>query len=584
MLSKLRKISSSRILLADSSGLSCLNISCLIICLNIIGQPATALSPKRLIKQPVVCDHNPRTSSTSSNLIATSLTPTNSTATDSTPIPRIKDPLPMTDTIGTEFRDTCIPVENALVDGTYIGTPVENRFIDNSIENPDEEADNFASDDFVQGDRNYGNLNNLDNTVGDVLSTRAIPNFSPSNLSSNLSSNLPIYQNGKGLKGNLQFTQIQLPPGEDSRVPRVRPQPPATPPDVEPQPVPPSQTPPNTTPPENRPEERTPPQLDAQPSESPPSLPQKIEERLQPAVPDYEQRHVRLLNILRLSRNPEMDSELPLIVQIRERISPDLPLEQTQPTPKPPKPPRPFGFFLGQISYFQTDNLFSSPLDRINDGFFYGGLRFVTAPIVLGRQTFLTASVEGNLVKYIGQSEFNYNQFRVGGEIFHRFSRRMYGELGWGNQQLFYARDGEKYAFKAGDRFLNEHSWHFSLGRRDPITSKLVFDSYYELRASFSDPPANRDRIINTLGLGLNYYWLRPLQVGLNYQYYRADFTQRDRDDQYHRIFANLNYRLSDLSNLNLQAGYTLGDSTQNDVDFDGWYLSLTYGWELGRF
>lgn len=331
---------------------------------------------------------------------------------------------------------------------------------------------------------------------------------------------------------------------------------------------------------------REPPQLDAQPSEIPTPSPQQIEQRLLERIPpSYEQRLARLLKILENQRNLRPNRELGDLL-VRE--SPDFagsspPLEQ-QPPPPPRKPPQPFGYFFGQVSYFQTDNLFSSQVDRINDGLIYGGLRFVTAPIPLGSHTFLSGSVGGNLIKYIDQSEFNYNQFRVSADIFHRFNRRMYGELGWSNQQLFYARSGEQANFQAGDRFLNEHSWHVSIGRRDPLSSQWVFDSYYELRASFTDPPANRDRIVNNLFLGLNYYPQPPLQVGLNYQYYRADFTERDRDDQYHRLFTSLNYRLSNISNLNLQAGYTFGDSTQNDVDFDGWFLSLTYGWELGRF
>ncbi|BAZ07621.1 hypothetical protein [Calothrix sp. NIES-3974] len=328
---------------------------------------------------------------------------------------------------------------------------------------------------------------------------------------------------------------------------------------------------------------REPPQLDAQPSEIPTPSPQQIEQRLsEPVSPSYEQRRARLLKILENRRNLRPNRELGDLL-VRE--SPDFvpPLEQ-QPPPSPRRPPEPFGYFFGHVSYFQTDNLFSSRIDRIDDGLIYGGLRFVTTPIPLGSRTFLSGSVGGNLIRYINQSEFNYNQFRVSADIFYRFNRRMYGEFGWSNQQLFYSRSGEQANFQAGDRFLNEHSWHVSIGRRDPLSSQWIFDSYYELRASFTDPPANRDRIINTLFLGLNYYPQSPLQVGLNYQYYRADFTERDRDDQYHRLFTSLNYRLSNISNLNLQAGYTFGDSTQSDVDFNGWFFSLTYGWELGRF
>jgi hypothetical protein len=157
----------------------------------------------------------------------------------------------------------------------------------------------------------------------------------------------------------------------------------------------------------------------------------------------------------------------------------------------------------------------------------------------------------------------------------------MYAGIGWSHQNLFYARDGS--FFSAGDRFLKENSFIFSLSRRDSITPKLKLDSVYEFRYSVADPD-NRNRVINSLWLSLNYYWQKPLQVGLNYQFNFSDFTRRDREDSYHRLYGHLNYAVDKTSNISLQGGVALGGSTDNRINFDGWFFSLNYSWELGRF
>jgi len=122
-----------------------------------------------------------------------------------------------------------------------------------------------------------------------------------------------------------------------------------------------------------------------------------------------------------------------------------------------------------------------------------------------------------------------------------------------------------------------------SFGRRDPLTSKLVLDSFYELSVNFADP-LSRSRIINSFWFSLNYYLQKPLQVGIDYQVNFSDFTQRDREDLFHRLFAHLNYRISDVSSMNFQTGVTFGNSTAQNIDFDGWFFSINYNLQLGRF
>jgi hypothetical protein len=363
--------------------------------------------------------------------------------------------------------------------------------------------------------------------------------------------------------------------------------------------------------PENPQKPNEPPQIEAQPNEPTPIDPKQIEQRLEIPKVDYSKRLERLLQKLAETKSqlPEsaINRELGIIIaKPQTEVKPELgiiakpvntdgkPIEQL-PFPETPSktPPvskkqplvtKPIGFLLGRVSYFQTNNLFSSDIDPIQDGLIYSGLTIASAPLKLGAKTYLSGSIDGNIISYIDQSEFNYNQLRFNVDLYRQLSKRMYGEIGWSNQQLFYARDSKRYGFASGDRFLNENSFHLSFARRDPLSSKLMLDSYYEFRVSLGETPEKRNRVINSLSLGLNYYLQKPLQVGLNYQANLSNFTERDREDFYHRLFSSLNYRLSDTSNVSAQAGVSIGNSTESSINFNGWFFNINYNWELGRF
>ncbi len=360
--------------------------------------------------------------------------------------------------------------------------------------------------------------------------------------------------------------------------------------------------------PENPQKPDEPPQLEAQPNEPAPLDPKQIEQRLEIPKVDYSKRLERLLQKLAETKQQFPESEInrelgTIIAKPQTEVNRELgtiiakpgnvdgkPIEQ-QPLPEIPpgskkQPPvsKPIGFLLGRVSYFRTNNLFSSDVDPIQDGLIYSGLTLATAPLKLGAKTYLSGSIDGNIISYIDQSEFNYNQLRLNVDLYRQLSKRMYGEIGWSNQQLFYARNSKRYGFASGDRFLNENSFHLSLGRRDPLSSKLMLDSYYEFRVSLGETPEKRNRVINSLSLGLNYYLQKPLQVGLNYQVNLSNFTERDREDFYHRLFSSLNYRLSDTSSVSAQAGVSIGNSTESSIDFNGWFFNVNYNWELGRF
>ena len=228
---------------------------------------------------------------------------------------------------------------------------------------------------------------------------------------------------------------------------------------------------------------------------------------------------------------------------------------------------------IAQAGYFQTNNIFFG-IDPVDDSLLSLGLTLVAAP-ALGPKTALVTAIDGDLIRYIDQSESNYNQLRFRAGIRQQLTPQMYGEIGWNNQQLFRAR--------IGDRFLNENSIRLAFQRRDQLTDKLRLNTLYEFRLSDADPES-RSRIINSLLVSLSYSLKRDLQVGLDYQFALSNFTQRDRQDQYHRLLGRLTYALSRDSQISIQSGLTFGGSSQPNIDFDNLFFSVTYIIELGKF
>ncbi|MEA5624331.1 hypothetical protein [Nostoc sp. UHCC 0251] len=343
-----------------------------------------------------------------------------------------------------------------------------------------------------------------------------------------------------------------------------------------------TQTPGQTEEPENIQKQNDSPQLELQPSNLPTSPSESKEQLLNPPEIKYSERLDKLIQLLRSPKQPpESDSDRELGLRVRLR-----PLEQQLPPIQQPRIPnvKPVGYLLGRVGYFQTSNIFSSNDSPIEDGLIISGLTLASAYFPLTSKTYLNASIDGNLIRYINQSQYHYNQVRFNLSLYQQLSQRMFGEISWSNQHLFYANNSDRLnSFKAGDRFLNENSFQLSLGRRDPLTPRLTLDSFYELSVNFADP-LSRNRIINSFWVSLNYYLQKPLQVGIDYQGNFSDFTQRDREDQFHRLFGHLNYRISDTSNLNVQAGVNLGSSTAENIDFDGWFFTINYNFQLGRF
>ncbi|MGB7444825.1 MAG: hypothetical protein WA919_27470 [Coleofasciculaceae cyanobacterium] len=231
---------------------------------------------------------------------------------------------------------------------------------------------------------------------------------------------------------------------------------------------------------------------------------------------------------------------------------------------RPPAPSKPAVYLLGGIDYLRSDNIFSG-VDPVDDGLLRIGLTLLAVPS-LGPNTSLVAAAGGNVIRYGEESQFDYDELRLALGIRQQFTPKMYGELGWSNRQLFEEDDG--------DRFLNDHSLYLELGRQDTLAKKLTLDTFYQLRLSFADPDS-RSQTINSLGTSLNYDFSPSLKGALGYQFAFANFTEQDREDEYHQIISRLTYSLSDHSRVNLFAGYSFGDSTDANIDFDGFIFGV---------
>lgn len=345
--------------------------------------------------------------------------------------------------------------------------------------------------------------------------------------------------------------------------------------------------PPQAPTPENV--EKNPPPLESQPTDFPASSPEEIEQKLDTLEDERSKRLEKLLQRLEENEQKLLESfnnELgTIIVQETPITAPKVPeLKQPPEIEKPVAEFKPVGYLLGRVGYFHTSNIFSSRNKPIDDGLIFSGLTFAAAPFKIAPKTYLNGSIDGNIIRYSEQSEFDYNQIRFNLGVYQQLTNKMYGEIGWNNQQLFYSRNSSRFGFASGDKFLNENSFRLSLGRRDTLAPKLNLDSFYELRLSLTNPPEKRNRVINYAWFSLNYYLQQSLRLGLDYQFNLSNFLERSREDQYHRISANLKYGLSELSSVNLQSGFTLGGSTDRDIDFDGWFFSVNYSWDIGQF
>ncbi|MGP1382056.1 MAG: hypothetical protein ACTS2F_00775 [Thainema sp.] len=222
-------------------------------------------------------------------------------------------------------------------------------------------------------------------------------------------------------------------------------------------------------------------------------------------------------------------------------------------------------FLSGKMSFFDTDNAFSG-LDPVNDQFWQFGASISATPTI-GQRTILIAEAEGTLVRYNDLAALDYNELSLQTSLWHVFASGLYGAVGWQNRQLFSENDG--------DRFLDEHSLQTRLFYREQLADDLRLDTYYQLRVSFTTPKS-RSRILNRLVTSLTYQLTPNVDVGLIHLLSYTDYTQIQRQDLTNQISAQLSYEFSPRNKISLFSGYSFGESTDPDIDFDNVIFGAT--------
>lgn len=252
---------------------------------------------------------------------------------------------------------------------------------------------------------------------------------------------------------------------------------------------------------------------------------------------------------------------------LRIRAQPEIPAQVAQqPRPK-------IGFLTARLAIAASDNVLFAVNDvggLTGDTFLRPSLGFALYPS-LGPQTVFIGTADLGLLRYASQSALNYDdlRFRVG--VRQGLTQRSYGQLTFTYQELF--RPGGNRG-----RFFKNTALGLTLSRRDPITPKLVLDSYYLVQfngaqsrtETFSGPVTNDfSRLLQSAGGYLGYDITPQLQAGLSYQLNLIDYTAQDRYDAFQQMLGQVVYRLSPTVRLSLYGGVSFGRSSEPRVQFN---------------
>ena len=229
---------------------------------------------------------------------------------------------------------------------------------------------------------------------------------------------------------------------------------------------------------------------------------------------------------------------------------------------------------LLRSSVFSSSNITSlstfSPSDNV---FINSGLLLATPK--LGETTRLIASAGGGLVRFANQGDSNYNLLNFNIAVQQRIAPGTYGQLGWVQENLY--RQG------SGDRLLQDNSIQLIVGRQDQLGQQLRLDSFYELRASFTNPD-DQNRVANTLGARLRYDLTPKLQGALDYRLTFKNFTQVDRADTEHQISALAIYNISPDVFVSGTVSYLFGRSSSAAIDLNNLSIGVSLGWNVPLF
>ncbi len=229
---------------------------------------------------------------------------------------------------------------------------------------------------------------------------------------------------------------------------------------------------------------------------------------------------------------------------------------------------------LLRSSVFSSSNITSLSTFRPSDTVFINSASLLATP-KLGETTRLIAAAGGGLVRFANRGDSDYNLLNFNVAVQQRIAPGTYGQLGWVQENLY--RSG------SGDRLLQDNSLQFILGRQDQLGQQLRLDSFYELRASFTNPD-DQNRVANTLGARLRYDVTPKLQGALDYRLTFKNFTQVDRSDTEHQISALAIYTINSDVFVAGSVSYLFGRSSSSAIDLDNLSVGVSLGWNVPLF
>lgn len=260
------------------------------------------------------------------------------------------------------------------------------------------------------------------------------------------------------------------------------------------------------------------------------------------------------LGVIQL-RNPLQDPELG-ILELRQIA--------------PPARRSPVVYFSSFITASSSDNIFlvEDPVQgRFGDNFIRPGISITAFPS-LGPSTNLLLVARTTFLRYQEQSNSSYDELRFQAGVRHRFSERVYGQFTL-SQQLLY---DEGFT----DQFFTNTGIELTVGRRDRLTPRLTFDSYYQGQVFFSDPE-RFSNVLNSVGGYLGYQITPQVDTGIGYRLTISDFTQQSRYETFQRVTGQLRYSISPGVRLSLFGGLSTGRSSESRITFDDTFFGISF-------
>jgi Putative beta-barrel porin 2 len=239
-----------------------------------------------------------------------------------------------------------------------------------------------------------------------------------------------------------------------------------------------------------------------------------------------------------------------------------------------PPPAQPTVQLLLRSGLFTSDNITALETFRRGDTVFYNSAVLLATP-QLGPTTRLVATLGGNLLRYADRDASDYNQLTWTVGVQQRLSAGMYAQLGGGQDTL--------YQNSSGTRLLRDNALNFTLGRQDQLGQQVRLDSFYALRASFTNPDP-QSQLSHSLGARLRYDFSPKFQGAIDYRLTFKDFTQVARFDTEHQIGTSLTYAITPKLFVAGTVSYLFGRSSNAAVDLNNFSVGISVGLNVPLF